>query len=192
MVFSHSRSMFFALTLVAPTLLGPATAQTVLVNPTSGQATVLPAPVANAAAASPAAAAAPVTRAGYLTLKIIVQVYSPIPQANPIICDMTPTVYGYDSATGVLDLIQERAQVVAVKSGSTATCTYNLPYNWTLYATNDFIKFGYTVSATDANGQVRSSQSGTNIIYFSAAPAGGIAVPTTNGTVTPMTAYVRL
>lgn len=189
--YSHARSLALAIGAAAAILLGQfnATAETLIVNP-AGQTVVVTEPAPKAGAESAPAATAGVTRTGNLSLKLVVQLSSTIPQNNPVTCDMTPTVIGNDTTYGLVDFIVERAQIVATKSGSTATCTFVLPYRWTLFAATDYIKFGYTVSATDSGGQVRSVQTGGAISFSNT--VGGTPVPTTNGATTPLTAYARL
>lgn len=53
-----------------------------------------------------------------------------------------------DGPSGAKNLIRETASVVATRSGSTATCSVNIPYSWILTtASTDKVVLGYIITA---------------------------------------------
>jgi hypothetical protein len=67
------------------------------------------------------------------------------PTAN-IACQASAEVS--DGAAGAKNLIHETATVLATRSGSTATCTVDIPYSWNLVTpTTDKVVLGYQITA---------------------------------------------
>jgi len=67
------------------------------------------------------------------------------PTAN-IGCSASADVY--DGPSTARNVIHEAASVLATKSGSTATCTLNIPYSWSLLTpTTDKIILGFNIVA---------------------------------------------
>lgn len=82
--------------------------------------------------------------------------------------------------TSTLNFIIESAEVVATKSGSTATCTVNIPYSWTLgSASTDKVTLTYEIFAP-----VEASTSSSLPNRVSEQTIGTISVPANGATTT--------
>jgi hypothetical protein len=76
---------------------------------------------------------------GKLVYNYTITIKSTLPTGDVIACNTSNDVF--DTTSG--KEFDEMATVAAVRSGSTATCTVDVPYSWTLTGTSD------TVSATE-------------------------------------------
>jgi hypothetical protein len=90
-------------------------------------------------------------------LKLAITVVSAIPTSTPIQCELEAGVLGYDASSNLIDEINETATTAATRSGSQATCTVELPYQWTLSAPKDTLSLTYDVTAVGATGIGRTS-----------------------------------
>jgi hypothetical protein len=102
--------------------------------------------------AAPATSGTTVT--GTFTLALTVSVLPGIPASTPIQCTLQASVTGFNTATppAVVDSISDSSVVTAKRSGSTATCSVVLPYQWTLFGTGDTVVLAYLVNARTSTG----------------------------------------
>ncbi len=100
---------------------------------------------------------------GTFDVTITITVVSAIPEESTILC--TANISGTDSTYA---LHGETAVTTAVRSGSTATCTLNVPYAWMLGTTPTY-NFGYQVSWAAGSAPSRISE-----LY----PATSVKMPT--------------
>lgn len=140
-------------------------------------------------------------RSGILVLNLTITLTSVIPATVPIKCGFFPIVFGSAPVlplppppalpTYLTDYLSESRQVTATRTGVTATCSLSVPYSWSLEVlAADRIQINYSVTAVDANGIGRISQT-TPFLVFTPGGAQGIPVPT-NGATTTIARSVRL
>jgi hypothetical protein len=85
------------------------------------------------------------TYAGKLVFNFTITVNATIAAAAKITCQASASVLDV-STTGSFNDIAESATVVAVRSGSTATCTVAIPYSWNLASgPTDTIAMSYQI-----------------------------------------------
>ena len=117
------------------------------------------------------------TYSGTFDVTISITLVTSIPTTQPIGC--SAEISGTDATYAQHD---EQANVVATRSGSTATCTLAVPYSWSLGTTPTYT-FGYTVTTAASSG----TPSRTSSVYSET----GATVPA-KGTTTKLAAAVTL
>jgi hypothetical protein len=116
------------------------------------------------------AALSPMT--GKLVFNFTVNVASSLPSSAVITCLASAQLLEMTSL-GVGANVQEEAGIVAIRSGSKATCTVTMPYSWPLTtASHDKVTLGYNISA----------YSGETLLRMSYIALPSINVPTTGST----------
>ena len=102
------------------------------------------------------AQAALTTFGGTFTFKITITIKSTNLGTDTIECSANADVVDFNTTTGVNSgSYIEEAAVAATRSGSTATCTVNIPYSWGLAnGSTDIVGLSYSIYAfnTTANG----------------------------------------
>ena len=115
-------------------------------------------PLVAAAADSPDALASGTEVTG--TLKItgtITVVSTSITATTPVTCSATAVI-----VTDPNGPITDEATSTATRSGSTATCTVTIPYEWLLLSSaTDMVSLGVTVTALPSEPRVSTRQLGT-------------------------------
>lgn len=99
------------------------------------------------------AQAALATFGGKFTFKIAITIKSTNLGSDTIECNATASVGDFSTTTGVNSgsYIEEES-VLATRSGSTATCTVNIPYSWGLAnGSTDLVGLSYGVEAFNTN-----------------------------------------
>jgi hypothetical protein len=83
---------------------------------------------------------------GKIVVNFSIAVDASISSTANIACQASAEVS--DGPASAKNLIHETATVLATRSGSTATCTVNIPYSWNLVtATTDKVVLGYQITA---------------------------------------------
>ena len=123
------------------------------------------------------------TFTGKFVFSYTITVDATIASSAKIVCAASATVED-NITSGNPSIFIEEASALATRSGSTATCTVNIPYSWSLAtASTDSVTLGYTIEAP-AEATVAASQPSR----FSNHNLPSINVPatgtTTNETVT--------
>ena len=120
------------------------------------------------------------TFGGTFTFKITITIKSTNLGSDTIECSAAATVNDINSTTGMFSGVYiEEASVIATRSGSTATCTVNIPYSWGLAnASTDLVGLDYVIIALNPTA-ASFGQPGRNHTHILA----NIKVPT-NGTTT--------
>ena len=134
-------------------------------------------PIPEAASAEPPAVA---TFAGKFVFNFTITVDATISSTAKIVCTATATVE--DNLTGGSpNFIIETASALATRSGTTATCTVNIPYSWSLATgTTDNITLGYNLEApVEASATTSLPSRGSSMSNFKT-----MKVPTTGTTST--------
>jgi hypothetical protein len=105
----------------------------------------------------------PKTFVGTLKLTLNITVDSSLPTGTGILCGLNAGVTGV-SETGNIDVIEDVGQKLAGGSGSTATCTVEVPYSWRLTAYDgsdavspDQVSLSYTITAIGTGQQGRTT-----------------------------------
>jgi hypothetical protein len=94
--------------------------------------------------ASEAPALAAASTGGKFVFNFTINVAATISATAKIGCIATATV----TEAATLNFITEQAGALATRSGSTATCTVNIPYSWTLNsASTDTVSLTYSIQA---------------------------------------------
>jgi hypothetical protein len=90
------------------------------------------------------------TFGGTFTFKITITVKSTNLGSDTIVCGAGTVVDDVNTTTGLFSgFYNEEASVLATRSGSTATCTVNIPYSWGLAnGSTDTVALFYTIDAT--------------------------------------------
>jgi len=103
-------------------------------------------------------ATAPTT--GTIELAITITLKTAVPTGGTVLCSTDITASSEDEATATDVAYSEHAYAVATVSGSTATCTVNTPYSWTVPAPGtgiiDELEGSYTVEIVPASTSVFS------------------------------------
>jgi hypothetical protein len=132
-----------------------------------------PLPSASTDSAEPQA-----TFGGKFVFSFTINVQATIASTAKIGCGASATVV--DGATGIV--IIEQAGALATRSGSTATCTVNIPYSWNLSSgSTDKVSLTYTIQAP-----VEAAAAASFPNRYSNQGLGSISVPA-NGTTTTET-----
>ena len=108
---------------------------------------------------------------GKFVVNLTITVDSALAATDVISCSASATVFDVGSSLDFLDT----ATVVAVRKGSTATCTVNIPYSWALTTTStDMVQLDYEiiVPATTTGGPY-PSRSAVHGLARIKVPAGG-------------------
>ena len=116
------------------------------------------------------------TFAGKLVFDFTITVSSSISSSAKIACEAGASLE--DTAT--LNFILESAQVLATRSGSTATCTVTIPYSWKLGSgSSDKVTLTYQITVP-----VEATGSSVLPSRFSEQTVGVISVPANGSTTT--------
>jgi hypothetical protein len=120
------------------------------------------------------------TYAGKFVFKFTINVSATIAATSKIACAASITVDDNLTA-GTPNFFSEEAVALAVRSGSTATCTVNIPYSWALATgATDMVTVGYNIIAPVEAAAV----TGTYPSRESSADLPSIKVPVTGTTTT--------
>jgi hypothetical protein len=82
---------------------------------------------------------------GKFVYNFTITISSTLPTSDVIACQSESTVY--DTSSG--REFDETAAVAGTRTGSTATCTVDIPYSWTLSSTTDTVSQTETVTVPD-------------------------------------------
>ena len=148
-------------------------------DPQTGMFHALPHP-----ATSDAEVPATTTSAGKFVFTFTITVDATIATTAKIVCTATATVE--DNLTGGSPkIILESASALATRSGTTATCTVNIPYSWNLAtASTDSVTLGYMIEApAEASATTILPSRTTSVNNFST-----IKIPTASTTPETVTA----
>ena len=108
------------------------------------------------------------TFTGEFVFKFTVTIKSSIPTSTPIDCEAQADVF---DESGVSH--DETAEVVASRSGSTATCTVTIPYSWALStASSDGVSLSYNVDAAGGTTGEIDRESDNSLVSIKV-PANG-------------------
>jgi hypothetical protein len=132
------------------------------------------------AASDETVSATTTTFAGKFIFSFTITVDATISSTAKIACSASATVE--DNITGGNpNFILEEASALATRSGSTATCTVNIPYSWNLATgSSDKVMLAYTISApAEASASASLPSRLSEVEDFAT-----IAVPTTGTTTT--------
>jgi hypothetical protein len=117
------------------------------------------------------------TFGGTFTFKITITIKSTNLGSDTIECSGAATVDDINSTTGMLSGVYiEEASVAATRSGSTATCTVNIPYSWGLAnASTDLVGLDYVVIAFNPTAASLGlpGRNHTHILASTKVPANG-------------------
>ena len=104
--------------------------------------------------AEPDATVTPTT--GTIQVVITVALKTALPKGGAVLCGTDLTGQSINESTGSDAVYEEEAFVVATVSGATASCTVNVPYEWTIPPASstviDSLNGSYTVEMTTAAG----------------------------------------
>jgi hypothetical protein len=92
-----------------------------------------------------AEAVTPATYTGTFKFVFTVKLVTPVASGEELICTADAGVDDYNTSTDVYyNYYDEDAAAVAKVTGSTATCTVDIPYSWSLeYASTDTVGYSY-------------------------------------------------
>lgn len=128
------------------------------------------------------------TFGGTFTFKITITIKSTNLGSDTIECAASASVNDISTTTGVSSgTYIETASVTATRSGSTATCTVNIPYSWGLAnASTDIVGLDYVIIATNfTTGSFgQPGRNNSHILASTKVPA--------NGTTTTITAAATI
>src|SRR5262249_31793241 len=93
------------------------------------------------------------TFAGKFVFKFTITVNATIASTAKIVCNAAAAV---DDVNGTsFNIFTEEASALATRSGTTATCTVNIPYSWKLASgSTDMVSLSYFLSAPAEPGAV--------------------------------------
>lgn len=121
-------------------------------------------------------AAASMNFTGKLVFSFTITIQSSIPSSSNIACEASAEIDDA-GAGGQGPLITEAAAVAATRSGTTATCTVNVPYAWNLLnSSTDKVQLSYVISAPSSAFSGTSglpARISTNIFGTIKVPANG-------------------
>jgi hypothetical protein len=119
------------------------------------------------------------TFTGKFVFNYTITVDATIAATAKIACSASAVVE--DNVTGGSpNIIEEEASALATRSGSTATCTVNIPYSWNLAtSTTDMVTLGYTIAAPAEATATTALPS-----RFSSQSLPAIKIPVTGATTT--------
>lgn len=95
-------------------------------------------------------AATSITFTGKLVFSFTITISSTLPTTDTVACEASASLSDVGAA-GQGPIINELAAVAATRSGSTATCTVNIPYSWSLInSSTDAVQLSYVISVPTA------------------------------------------
>jgi hypothetical protein len=125
---------------------------------------------------APDATVTPTTGTDTLTLTITLK--TPLPKGGSIVCNSSLSAYAIYS-TGLTSTYEEEGASVATVSGTTATCTVNIPFSWSITAGAEEENYSgnYIVEMLSASGALPGIVRSSTGTYVSATkiPATGTA-----------------
>jgi hypothetical protein len=95
--------------------------------------------------------AAPVT--GTYSVTYDIDLVSTLPAGTTIVCktQIAPVLQGAEGQSGMVVPVESAASVATI-SGSTATCSVEIPFAWTLSASQANVVLNYEIQAVNATG----------------------------------------
>jgi len=124
-------------------------------------------------------AVSPVVYTGTLKFVYTIKLVTPVTSSEEVVCSADAIVEDYNTSTDVFyNEYSEFATSIGKVSGSTATCTTEIPYSWALeYASTDMVTYDYdiailptSVSSTEVIGATREH---TSLLPSTKVPAAG-------------------
>ncbi len=101
-----------------------------------------------------AAATAPFT--GTIQLVVAITLKTPVPSGGSVLCSSNVLAESENTSSFAISSYDENASIKAVVSGTTASCTVNIPYSWSLPPASSTVKNlvmgSYVVEIVGATG----------------------------------------
>jgi hypothetical protein len=124
---------------------------------------------------------------GTVEVTLTITVKTPLPKGGAIICGADLTAISENKATFAYAYWYEQGYTTATVSGSTATCTVNVPYSWVVPAASSAIQNSvtgtYSVQMDSAStGTTASTVDPTGTVRYSSGAFLNGAIPTTGST----------
>jgi hypothetical protein len=124
---------------------------------------------------------------GTVEVTLTITVKTPLPKGGAIICGADLTAISENKATFAYAYCYEQGYTTATVSGSTATCTVNVPYSWVVPAASSAIQNSvtgtYSVQMDSAStGTTASTVDPTGTVRYSSGAFLNGAIPTTGST----------
>ena len=85
---------------------------------------------------------------GTIELTLTITLKTPLPKGGVVICGADISATSTNLSTAMTAVYEEQANSLATVSGSTATCTVNVPYEWAIAAASTTVEDGLTGSYT--------------------------------------------
>jgi len=131
---------------------------------------------------------------GTIELVMTITLKTALPKGGAVLCGVDLTAFSENLSTYTISDWYEEAYTAATVSGSTATCTVNVPYSWVLPAASVLVTRNfsatYQVQMTSAPATAPSGQLPTELVrYTSGTFLSTTSIPS-SGTTTKVTQAV--